>query len=144
MGRTQILKPWMIKVFALSMVFFFMDSCAVLRLVKPRLPKPYTTPEGTVFQFYAPSARFVNVAGDFNRWAGTADGPFDPRIGKMYDDGTHGDKVANDGVWTVIIKLKPGVYQYKYVVDGTAWYLDPSNFETVQSGPYTNSLLRVP
>ncbi len=144
MGRTKILNPLMKRYLILLIAVLLMGNCAVLKLVKPRLPKPYTTPEGTVFQFYAPSAKFVNVAGDFNRWAGTADGPFDPRIGKMYDDGTHGDKVANDGIWTVIIKLKTGVYQYKYVVDGTAWYLDPSNTETVKSGPYTNSLLRVP
>ena len=129
--------PWSLLVTA------FLGGCGVWSLIKPRLPAPYRTPQGVVFQFYAPSARFVNVAGDFNRWCGTADGPFDPRIGKMYDDGTHGDKKAGDGIWTVIIPLEPGVYQYKYVVDGTAWYLDPSNYETIQSGPYTNSLLRV-
>jgi 1,4-alpha-glucan branching enzyme len=119
------------------------NGCIVMRYVKPRLPAPYVTEKGVVFQFYAPSARFVNVAGDFNRWCGTADGPFDPRIGKMYDDGTNGDRVAGDGIWTLILPLKPGTYQYKYVVDGTAWYTDPSNPETIQSGPYTNSLLRV-
>ena len=123
--------------------FILMSGCVVFKYIKPRLPAPYVTEEGVVFQFYAPSARFVNVAGDFNRWCGTADGPFDPRIGKMYDDGTNGDRVPRDGVWTVIIPLNPGTYQYKYVVDGTAWYTDPSNPETIQSGPYTNSLLRV-
>ncbi len=123
---------------------FLVSQCAVVRLLKPRLPAPHRVDGGVLFQFYAPSARFVNVAGDFNRWCGTADGPFDPRIGRMYDDGTHGDRVAGDGIWSVILDLRPGVYQYKYVVDGTAWYLDPSNPETVQSGPYTNSLLRVP
>ncbi|MEO0199493.1 MAG: glycogen-binding domain-containing protein [candidate division WOR-3 bacterium] len=43
----------------------------------------------------------------------------------------------------MVLPLKPGTYQYKYVVNGSSWYLDPSNPETVQSGPYTNSLLRV-
>lgn len=127
----------------LTLLMLGLSGCYFLKYVKPRLPAPYRVDGGVLFQFYAPSANFVNVAGDFNRWCGTADGPFNPQIGRMYDDGTHGDKVAGDGIWSTIIPLKPGTYQYKYVVDGTAWYLDPANPETIQSGPYTNSLLRV-
>lgn len=132
---------------SLLLATLLIQGCALagkaLRIVKPRLEPPHRVDGGILFQFYAPSARFVNLAGDFNRWCGTVEGPFDPNIDRMYDDGTHGDRVAGDGVWSLIKKLEPGVYQYKYVVDGTAWYLDPSNPETIQSGPYTNSLLRV-
>ncbi len=127
----------------LASLLVMFSGCMILKYVKPRLPAPHKVEGGIKFQFYAPSARYVNLAGDFNGWAGTANGRFDPSIGRMYDDGTHGDDVAGDGVWTIIVPLKPGVYQYKFVVDGTAWYLDPSNPETIQSGPYTNSLLRV-
>lgn len=124
-------------------VLLILSGCIVVQQIKPRVPAPYATPEGVLFQFYSPSAMYVNLAGDFNRWCGTQDGPFNPNIGRMYDDGTHGDKKAGDGIWTAVIPLKPGTYQYKFVVNGTTWYLDPSNPETVQSGPYTNSLLRV-
>jgi len=132
----------MVRNIILAMIFTI-TGCIVLRQVKPRLPAPYRTPHGVIFQFYAPSAKYVNVAGDFNRWCGTQDGPFNPNLGKMYDDGTHGDRKAGDGIWTTVIPLNPGVYQYKYVVNGTTWYLDPSNPETRQSGAFTNSLLRV-
>lgn len=132
----------MVKNSLLALVLI-VSSCVVLNQIKPRVPAPYRTPEGVVFQFYAPSAMYVNLAGDFNRWCGTQDGPFNPNIGRMYDDGTNGDKKAGDGIWTIVLPLKPGTYQYKYVVNGTSWYLDPSNPETVQSGPYINSLLRV-
>jgi 1,4-alpha-glucan branching enzyme len=127
----------------LILLGFAGSGCVVLQQIKPRVPAPYRTPEGVVFQFYAPSAQYVNLAGDFNRWCGTQDGPFNPNLGRMYDDGTNGDKKAGDGIWTIVLPLKPGTYQYKYVVNGSSWYLDPSNPETVQSGPYTNSLLRV-
>ena len=28
-------------------------------------------------------------------------------------------------MWSVTIKLSPGTYQYKFVVDGTTWIKDP-------------------
>jgi 1,4-alpha-glucan branching enzyme len=96
-----------------------------------------------IFQFYAPSARYVTLAGDFNAWGGTAHGVYDPNIDRMYDDGTHGDKTKEDGVWTIIKLLPPGVYQYKFVIDGVNWVLDPSNPEKIQNGPFINSVLRV-
>lgn len=128
---------------SILILLVFMSGCIVLQQIKPRVPAPYKTSEGVVFQFYSPSAQYVNLAGDFNRWCGTQDGPFNPNLGRMYDDGTNGDKKAGDGIWTIVLPLKPGTYQYKYVVNGSSWYLDPSNPETVQSGPYINSLLRV-
>ncbi len=132
----------MVRTFFLSLIFLF-TGCVILKEVKPRLPAPHKTPKGVLFEFYAPSAKYVNVCGDFNRWCGTQDGPFNPHIGRMHDDGKNGDRKANDGIWTLILPLQNGTYQYKYVVNGTSWYLDPSNPETVQSGGYQNSLLRV-
>ncbi len=119
------------------------SGCVVMRQVKPRLPQPHEVQGGIMFEFYSPYAKYVNVAGDFNRWCGTQDGVFNPHIGRMYDDGTHGDKKAHDGIWSVVLSLESGSYQYKYVVNGQTWYLDPSNPETVTSGGYQNSLLRV-
>jgi 1,4-alpha-glucan branching enzyme len=52
----------------------------------------------------------VYVAGDFNQWSATAT--------PMQKDGS--------GVWTAVIPLKPGKYQYKFVVDGN-WKQDPLN-----------------
>jgi len=125
------------------MIFLILTGCALNRILKPRLKPPHKVNGGYIFQFYAPYARMVNLAGDFNGWCGTVSGPFNPEIGKMYDDGTHGDKKAGDGIWTIIVNLKPGVYKYKFVVDGMYWYTDPSNPETITEGGYTNSVVRV-
>lgn len=58
--------------------------------------------------FYAPQAQTVSVAGDFNKWKTDAD------VMK-----------GTDGMWTIELKLKPGVYSYSFVVDGKSWVADP-------------------
>uniref|UniRef100_A0A7C4Y538 AMP-activated protein kinase glycogen-binding domain-containing protein n=1 Tax=candidate division WOR-3 bacterium TaxID=2052148 RepID=A0A7C4Y538_UNCW3 len=127
----------------LFLIFSIFLNCAFVNLVKPRLPPPEITKNGVIFRFYAPSAKYVTLAGDFNGWGGTSTGRYDPSIDRMRDDGMEGDEKANDGVWTIVKKLPPGVYQYKFVVDGLNWYIDPGNPETIQSGGYTNSVVRV-
>ncbi len=44
--------------------------------------------------------------------------------------------------WVAALKLPPGAYGYKFVVDG-AWILDPAQDKTTEEGGYTNSLLEV-
>jgi hypothetical protein len=58
--------------------------------------------------YYSPQARRVAVAGDFNKWKTDA----------------HEMKGA-DGMWSIDLKLKPGVYSYSFVVDGKSWVPDP-------------------
>jgi hypothetical protein len=78
---------------------------------------PRVTPDGVVFAIDAPSARRVQLAGDFNGW--TVDG---------------NEMTPHDSVWTKVVKLDPGRYQYRYVVDGI-WRDDPLNTE-VERAPY--------
>lgn len=61
------------------------------------------------FTFNAPSAKKVAIAGTFNNWNAAAD-PM---------------KRAIDGDWQISLSLKPGKYEYKYIVDGN-WANDPS------------------
>ncbi len=145
--------------YLLKIFNFFFISCALWNSIKPRIPPPRVIDEKElsseirkikkgnekfiIFELYAPSARYVTLAGDFNGWGGTANGVYNPDIDRMYDDGTNGDRVKGDGIWTIIKTLPPGVYQYKYVIDGVNWVLDPSNPERIQNGPYINSILRV-
>jgi len=35
-------------------------------------------------------------------------------------------ELSNDGYWDVKLKLAPGSYEYKYVVDGKMWIEDPN------------------
>lgn len=78
---------------------------------------PQVTPEGVVFALEAPSARRVQLAADFNGW--TADG---------------NEMTPHASVWTKVVKLDPGRYRYRYVVDGM-WQTDPLNDE-VEPTPY--------
>jgi len=82
------------------------------------------------FSHSAPDAASVHVAGDFNGWSTSAEPMSDP-------DG--------DGVWTVKVKLAPGRYEYKFVIDGGArWEPDAANPESVPD-PYggKNSIITV-
>ncbi len=72
--------------------------------------------EGTwhLFTFEPPpseSVGSVHVAGDFNGWATDAT--------PMHDRG--------DGVYRAMIRLKEGVYQYKFVLNGERWVNDPAS-----------------
>ena len=85
------------------------------------------TPDGVVFALEAPGARRVQLVGDFNGW--------------MLD----GNELTPVGmVWTSVLKLPPGRYRYRYVIDGT-WCSDPLNRE-VEASPYGghNSVIVVP
>jgi 1,4-alpha-glucan branching enzyme len=85
---------------------------------------------GVIFHFYDAKATRVNLVGDFNNWS--------PRIDAMVDEN-------GDGEWTLYYTLAPGVYQYKFVVNGTQWIPDPRNPERVNDGfGGENSVLRVP
>lgn len=62
----------------------------------------------TEFKFYAPQAKRVNVVGSFNNW----------------DTKSLLAKKDSKGNWAVKISLKPGKYEYKFLVDGS-WLNDP-------------------
>lgn len=62
----------------------------------------------TEFKLYAPSAKRVSLAGNFNNW----------------DTGALSAKRDSKGNWTVKVGLRPGRYEYKFLVDGT-WANDP-------------------
>ncbi|HHE40135.1 MAG TPA: hypothetical protein ENL10_01370 [Candidatus Cloacimonetes bacterium] len=119
------------------MTLVLITGCS-LNFIKKRLPSPHKVKGGYIFQFDAPSARTVTLSGSFpdNMWSGTAtaSGTFDEQIDLMYDDGTHGDRVAGDGIWTVIKQLAPGRYEYKFVIDRNTWVKDPNAFEVTDDG----------
>lgn len=56
-----------------------------------------------------PDAKSVSVAGDFNGW--------NPARTKL--------ERSDGGMWTATIPLRPGRYQYMFVIDGTQWIADP-------------------
>ena len=73
--------------------------------------QPVNVKEGILFSCYAPWAKGVFVAGDFNGWKRK-----DTPLVKGKDD-----------VWRVVLVLKPNrSYDYKFIVDGS-WLNDPNN-----------------
>ncbi len=64
----------------------------------------------TAFILKAPQAKSVYVTGSFNDWS--------------LDESCRMSN--NDGVWSLKVNLKPGVYKYQFIVDGK-WQEDPAN-----------------
>ena len=74
------------------------------------------------------SARSVAVAGDFNGWD-AARSPLER---------------TESGVWTAMLPLSAGRYQYMFLVDGQRWVPDPLAAETSGDGfGAANSVLDV-
>lgn len=73
---------------------------------------PIVSSREVTFTLDAPGAEHVLLTGDFNDWT--------------LDESA---MVPVDGLWTKVIKLAPGRYRYRYVVDGQ-WQNDPSNAAT--------------
>lgn len=116
------------KILLILVIMLMVISCAI---IKKRLPAPHPVKGGILFQYEAPSARQVNLAGDFpdNQWMKDGD-----KVDLMFDDGTHGDLVANDGIWSLVKDLTIGRYKYKFVVDRNTWVEDPNAPETTDDG----------
>ena len=88
-------------------------------------------PREVVVRFRDAKANDVRIAGDFNGW--------------IPDKGVR-SLIESEGqtrVWTKILKLAPGTYQYRYVVDGE-WREDPENPEAISNAAgVRNSVLVV-
>ena len=61
------------------------------------------------FEFPGPEAKEVYLVGEFNHWD------------------THANKMKKDesGIWRTTLSLKPGRYEYRFLVDGN-WENTPS------------------
>ena len=82
----------------------------------------------TTFTVHGEKGHAVYLAGEFNGW--------DPTAKKMAYK-------ARSGIYTATLKLAPGEYQYKFVIDGT-WCADPENVNAVANDCGTfNSVVTV-
>ena len=105
---------------------------AATRVSPPKKAATAKTPKKSApsheFALSAPEAATVYLVGDFNHW----------------DDGKDKMRKMKDGIHKKSIKLKPGRYEYRFVVDGQ-WWTDPGN-ENRCASPYgtDNSVLYIP
>jgi 1,4-alpha-glucan branching enzyme len=67
------------------------------------------------FRIFNPKAKFVAIVGDFNNW-----NPENDLLEKK-----------KSGVWTLKKRLFPGIYKYKYIIDGE-WTVDLYNSRTAR------------
>jgi chromosome partitioning protein len=81
-------------------------------------------------RFRNADASDVRIAGDFNGW--------------VPDKGVRSllESQGSDRVWTKILTLQPGTYEYRYVVDGE-WREDPENPQQVPSALGGNNSILV-
>lgn len=118
---------------------FFLEREDVNRMAKPRVLKEKVAGEERLVEFavheshlkkkvHRPTIENVSVVGDFNHWNPESD---------LMEKG-------KDGVFRIRLRLKPGQYAYRLVVDGK-WVLDPLNEDTgLHSGiGELTSLLRI-
>ncbi len=66
------------------------------------------------FRIYKPKARLIAIVGDFNNW--------NPENDLLRKD--------RNGIWRLKKELLPGVYKYKFIIDGD-WQTDLYNYQTV-------------
>ena len=77
--------------------------------------------------FADPAAQHVSVAGDFNKWR------TDSHVMKR-----------ENGMWTIDLPLKPGVYTYMFIVDSRQWVTDPQAESYRDDGfGYQNAVMKV-
>ena len=72
-------------------------------------PKVKTLAKKVQFEFPAPEALEVYLAGDFNNW----------------DSSANPMKKDKKGIWKISLSLKPGRYEYRFLADGN-WENDPA------------------
>jgi len=89
---------------------------------KPAVRPPAKEGKIVKFVFSAIRANSISVAGTFNNWT--------PGVLTLKRDMV--------GVWRGAIYLKPGIYQYRFCVDGR-WVNDPSAIHVVPNELGTNN-----
>jgi 1,4-alpha-glucan branching enzyme len=96
--------------FSLNVLILVVFLLSIAGCVQKRLG-PEITKDGILFTFYAPTAKSITISGSFNAWD------------------IHKDRMSgpdNNGVWSGIIPLREGRYEYLFIVDGKEWQPDPS------------------
>lgn len=79
------------------------------------------------FRIAVPNARTVALAGTFTGWK--------PAVAL---------RRGEDGEWTALVPLRPGVHDYAFVVDGDRWVADPNAPQVDDSFGGTNSRISLP
>ena len=80
----------------------------------------------TEFSLSVPQAQRVSIAGDFNQW----------------NPSSHPLQQDTKGTWRVSLDLKPGNYEYRFLLDDE-WQNDPNCFSSAESPFGTSNSLKI-
>ncbi|MFH1856497.1 MAG: isoamylase early set domain-containing protein [Candidatus Omnitrophota bacterium] len=86
------------------------SSMATLKMPTVKIKKESESGKKIIFSLRVSGAKEVFLAGDFNEW----------------NTKSTSLKKDKDNVWRKELFLKPGRYEYKFIVDGN-WITDPTN-----------------
>lgn len=80
------------------------------------------------FVFHDPTAHSVRIEGDFNNW-----------------DGSQAQLTrSSEGIWSISLPLRPGTYQFQFVVDDSLRVTDPTMPEISSDFGSPNSVIMIP
>jgi 1,4-alpha-glucan branching enzyme len=74
------------------------------------------TKKRITFKFHAPDAKSVHLSGNFNGWSTSTHQLSQVKTSK------------GNGMWKKTLCLEPGVYEYRFIVDGI-WHDDEGSVE---------------
>lgn len=99
-------------------VCFLAVSCGVF--LEQAVESPLVDGGDVTFILKSPAARTVQVAGDWNNWGRGDAESGEVLVGLMERD-------EGDGLWKSTLKLEPGRYRYRFLINESYWILDPNN-----------------
>lgn len=111
-----------------SLLFFFLGVVTII--AQPPQPAglaPRESEVGVVFQCYAPEAKKVFLAGDFNQFALNRGGRIhDPQFAMTGPD--------EQGIFRRTVNLPPGLYRYKFAIESDTWTWFVPAYEVERDG----------
>ena len=93
---------------------------------KKKSPSRPSRKQAVTFEYFDPTATVVTLVGDFNKW--------DPKARPLKRDA--------GGLWSATVRLEPGTYQYKFVINGERWEEDPLNLHRISNEHGTFNSIR--
>ena len=135
-----LITPKLVRLTPVTAVLVLMGGVAIATVLRyqppvgPELPAQAQARDQRVttrFVLVAPEASSVSVTGDFVGW-------------KQEGIPLERDPSGN-GLWVAVVRLRPGVHQYAFVIDGSEWRADPNAVSQLDDGfGQKNSVLLVP
>jgi 1,4-alpha-glucan branching enzyme len=112
---------------AIAAVALLCISCG--RYLERSLGSPSADGDTVTFRVKVPSARTVQLAGDWprNNWARGDAEEGEVLVGLM-------ERAADTGVWELAVRLGPGRYRYRFLINEAEWLLDPENPRVIDDG----------